>query len=74
MPIEIFNSLNELERNVYARIRELGNSFSGDVSIQDAKSKIDIASREIKFSFNQVINEYEQAFISSQELIKKSYT
>ena len=71
LPIEVHNSLNELERNVYARIGELGNSFSGDVSIQDAKSKIDIASREIKFSFNQVINEYEQAFISSQELIKK---
>ncbi|NAW88811.1 dynamin family protein [Photobacterium halotolerans] len=71
LPIDVHNSLNELERNVGVRIEELGNTFSGDVSIREAESKIDIASKEINFSFNQVINEYEQAFVRSQELIKK---
>jgi GTPase Era involved in 16S rRNA processing len=71
LPMDVHNSLNELERNVYARIGELGDTFSGDVSIREAESKVDVASKEIKFSFNRVINEYEQAFVRSQEIIKK---
>lgn len=71
LPIEVHDALNELERKVGVRIEELGNTFSGNVSINEAKSKIDIASKEINFSFNKVINEYEQAFERSQEIIKK---
>lgn len=70
LPIDVHNSLNELERNVYARIGELGDTFSGDVSSLEAKSKIDDASKNIQFLFNQSINEYERAFQSSQETIK----
>lgn len=71
LPIDVHNSLNELQKNVEARIQELGDRFHGEVSIHDAESKINIASGEIRFSFSQVINEYEQAFVSSQEIIKK---
>ncbi|HCG7916423.1 TPA: dynamin family protein [Vibrio parahaemolyticus] len=70
LPMEVHNSLNELERNVYARIGELGDTFSGDVSIHEAESKVDVASDNIKFLFNRSINEYEQAFERSQEIIK----
>lgn len=71
LPMDVHNSLNELERHVYARIKELGDTFSGDVSICEAESRIDVASKDIKFLFNRSINEYEQAFLSSQEIIKK---
>ncbi|WP_445769106.1 dynamin family protein [Rheinheimera sp.] len=71
LPMDVHNSLNELEKNVYARIGELGDTFSGDVSIREAESKIDVASKDIKFLFNRSINEYEKAFLSSQEIIKK---
>ncbi|MGL0822783.1 dynamin family protein [Vibrio vulnificus] len=71
LPMDVHNSLNELEINVYARIGELGDTFNGDVSIREAESKVDAASKDIKFLFNRSINEYEQAFLSSQEIIKK---
>ena len=71
LPMDVHNSLNEIETNVYARIGELSDTFSGDVSISEAESKIKIASDEIKFLFNQTINEYGQAFVQSQESIKK---
>ncbi|MCC9661496.1 dynamin family protein [Pseudoalteromonas sp. MB41] len=71
LPMGVHNSLNEIEINVYERIGELGDTFSGDVSISEAESRIDIASKEIKFSFNQVINEYEQVFQGAQENIKE---
>lgn len=71
LPMDVHNSLNELERNVYARIGELGDLFIGDVSSSEAESKIDVASKDIKFLFNRSINEYEKAFLSSQEIIKK---
>lgn len=70
LPIEVHNSLNELERNVYARIGELSDTFSGNVSTHEAESKVDVASDKIKFQFNRSINEYEQAFERSQEIIK----
>ncbi|MBN3198003.1 dynamin family protein [Pectobacterium brasiliense] len=71
LPIEVHNALNELEKNVYVRIGEQGDTFSDDVSIREAESKIDDASNDIKFLFNLSINEYEQAFLRSQEIIKK---
>jgi len=70
LPIEVHNSLNELETNVYARIGELSDTFSGNVSTYEAESKVDVASDNIKFLFNRSINEYEQAFERSQEIIK----
>lgn len=71
LPMDVHNALNELEKNVYARIGELGDTFNGDVSISEAESKVDTASQDISFLFNRSINEYEQAFLSSQEIIKK---
>lgn len=71
LPIDVHNALNEVEIYVYKRIGELGDTFSGKVSIQEAESKLDIASKEITFAFNRSINEYEQAFLLSQESIKK---
>ncbi|GHX71485.1 GTPase Era [Vibrio cholerae] len=71
LPMDVHNSLNEIEINVYKRIGELGDKFSGEVSISEAESRVDIASKEIKFSFNEVINKYEEVFQDSQENIKK---
>lgn len=71
LPMDVQNALNELEKNIEKRIDELGDTFTGDVSISEAESKIDIAAKEIKFSFSLVINEYEKAFLSSQEVIKQ---
>lgn len=70
LPMEVHNSLNKLEISVYARISELGDTFSGDVSIHEAESKVDVATDNIKFLFNRCSNEYEQAFERSQEIIK----
>ncbi|MCU8061016.1 dynamin family protein [Shewanella oncorhynchi] len=70
LPIDVHNALNDIEIDVYARIGELGDRFSGDVSNREAESKIDSASNDIKFLFNRSINEYEQAFVRSQEIIK----
>lgn len=71
LPIVVHNALNVLEKDGYARIGELGDTFSSDVSILEAESKLEDASKEIKFLFNRSINEYEQAFTSSQEIIKE---
>lgn len=71
LPMDVHNTLNELEKNIEKCIEELGDTFRGDASISEAESKIDIAVKEIKFSFSQVINEYEKAFLSSQEIIKQ---
>jgi ribosome biogenesis GTPase A len=71
LPMYVHNTLNELEKNVYVRIGELGDTFSCDVSIREAELKIDVASNDIKFLFNRSINEYEQAFLRSQEIIKE---
>jgi ribosome biogenesis GTPase A len=70
LPMEVHNSLNELEKSVYARISELGDTFSGVVSIHEVESKVDVATDNIKFLFNRCSNEYEQAFERSQEIIK----
>lgn len=70
LPMGVHNSLNEIEINVYERIGELGDTFSGDVSISEAESKADVATDNINFLFNRCINEYEQAFERSQEIIK----
>lgn len=71
LPKEVQHDLNELETNTYACIGKLGDTFSGDASIRDAESKIDVASKDIKLLFNKTINEYEQAFLRSQEIIKE---
>lgn len=71
LSMDIHNALNEVEIKVYERIGELGDTFSGEVSILEAESKLDVASKEIRFAFNRSINEYEQAFLLSQESIKK---
>lgn len=69
--MDVHNALNKLEIDVYARIRELGETFDGEVSKIEAESKIDFASKVIQSLFNQTINEYEQAFQRSQEIIKE---
>ncbi|WP_323975587.1 dynamin family protein [Aeromonas hydrophila] len=71
LPMDVHNALNDLEIDIYARIGELGDLFIGDVSSREAESKIDVASKDIKFLFNRSINEYEKAFLSSQEIIKQ---
>ncbi|TQQ54000.1 50S ribosome-binding GTPase [Vibrio cholerae] len=71
LPKGVHNSLNEIEIKIYKRIGELGDKFSGEASISEAESRVDIASKEIKFSFNEVINKYEEVFQDSQENIKK---
>ncbi|WP_278404712.1 dynamin family protein [Pseudoalteromonas ruthenica] len=71
LPEEVHNSLNELETNVYARIGELSDTFSGNVSTHEAESKVDVASKDIEFLFNRSINEYEKAFRNSQKIIKQ---
>lgn len=71
LPMDVHNDLNDLEIDVFSRIGELGDLFIGDVSSREAESKIDVASKDIKFLFNRSINEYEKAFLNSQEIIKQ---
>ncbi|HCT9108690.1 dynamin family protein [Proteus mirabilis] len=71
LPMDVHNDLNDLEIDVLSRIGELGDLFIGDVSSREAESKIDVASKDIKFLFNRSINEYEKAFLNSQEIIKQ---
>lgn len=71
LPIDVHDALNDIEANVYERIGELGDIFIGEVSTRVAESKIDVASKDITFLFNRSINEYEKAFVKSQEMIKE---
>lgn len=71
LPMDVHNALNDLEIDILTRIGELGDLFVGEVSSREAESKIDVASKDIKFLFNRSINEYEKAFLSSQEIIKQ---
>ena len=71
LPLDVHNVLNELESNVKTLIRDLGNDFRGETSVVEAESQVDKASQKIKFEFNRIINEYEQAFNRSQELMKQ---
>lgn len=71
LPIKVHDELNELENYVKTLLRKIGTKFRGELSVSDAESKVNIASQEIEFEFNRLINEYEQSFQNSQDLIKQ---
>lgn len=71
LPIKVHNELLELENKARVLLHEIGNNFSGEVSVSEAEQLVDEASKDIQFKFNQTINDYESAFQGSQELIKK---
>ncbi|MEX5790866.1 hypothetical protein AB6H32_05035 [Providencia hangzhouensis] len=71
LPMDVHNTLNNIEIDIYARIGKLGDMFIGDVSSKEAEFKIDNASKDIKFLFDCSINEYDKTFLRSQEIIKK---
>lgn len=70
LPLPVHNSLNKMEANVLGMIRELGDGFTGESSANIAQNKLDQAASHVHFTFNRTVNEYEQAFQESQELIK----
>ena len=71
LPIKVHNELNELESNVKTLLRNIGTKFRGEKAVSEAESQVNIASQELKFEFNRIINEYEQSFQHSQHLIKQ---
>jgi len=71
LPIKVHNELNELENNVKTLFRNIGTKFRGEKAVSEAESQVNIASQELKFEFNRIINEYEQSFQHSQHLIKQ---
>lgn len=71
LPIKVHNELNELENNVKTLLRNMGTKFRGEKAVSEAESQVNIASQELKFEFNRIINEYEQSFQHSQHLIKQ---
>ncbi|MEZ8644915.1 dynamin family protein [Vibrio cyclitrophicus] len=71
LPIKVHNELNELENNVKTLLRNIGTKFRGEKAVSEAESQVNIASQELKFEFNRIINEYEQSFQHSQHLIKQ---
>lgn len=71
LPMDVHNTLNDIEIDIYGRIGKLGDMFIGDVSSKEAAFKIDNASKDIKFLFDRSINEYDKIFLQSQEIIKK---
>ncbi|CAI2308056.1 dynamin family protein [Vibrio parahaemolyticus] len=70
LPEAVHDTLNMLEKQAFSTVEELGEHYNGDSTIRDAESMIDMTSSEITFKFNRFINEYEQAFVHSQEVIK----
>ncbi|MCK8045339.1 dynamin family protein [Shewanella sp. 1CM18E] len=70
LPMDVHNALNILKKQAYELVETLGNAYEGDVSVLEAESQVDLTSKEINFAFNRFINEYEQAFLRSQEIIK----
>lgn len=70
LPLEVHSSLNAIEAHVLGLIRELGDEFTGECSTNMAQSTLEQASNHVQFTFNRTINEYEQAFQESQQLIK----
>ncbi|EGQ8224801.1 dynamin family protein [Vibrio cholerae] len=71
LPIKVHNELNELENSIKTLLRNIGTKFRGELSISEAESQVNIASQEISFEFHRLINEYEQVFQRSQDLIKQ---
>lgn len=71
LPSEVHDDLNERENHIKTLLRNIGAKFRGEVRVGEAKSQVTTASQEINFGFNQIINEYEQSFKRSQDLIKK---
>lgn len=70
LPLKVHNSLNVIEANVLELIRVLGDEFTGESSANIAQNMLEQASGRVQFTFNRTINDYEQAFQESQELIK----
>ncbi|MEZ7206286.1 dynamin family protein [Pseudoalteromonas sp. DY56-GL79] len=71
LPEAVHDTLNMLEKQAFSTVEELGEHYNGDSTIRDAESMLDMTSSEITFKFNRFINEYEQAFVHSQEVIKE---
>lgn len=71
LPIKVHDTLNILEKKIFSTVEELGEDYKGNTGIRKAKALLDKTSSKITFKFNRFINEYEQAFIRSQELIKE---
>ena len=70
LPENVQKKLNKTEMEVYAKIRTLGDAFTGEASIRSAEQRLDVAASEIEFAFKKTINDYEEAFQSSQGIIK----
>ncbi|PMH44657.1 50S ribosome-binding GTPase [Vibrio sp. 10N.286.49.B3] len=71
LPAAVQDKLTEMEQLISMRITEIGSDFVGDVTPQSAENRLKMAIRDVEFSFKKVVNEYEQAFQNSQEIIKK---
>lgn len=71
LPAAVQGSLTEMEQSISMRITDMGGDFIGDVTPRSAKSRLEMAVSEVEFSFKKIVNEYEQAFQNSQEIIKK---
>ncbi|WP_252180142.1 dynamin family protein [Endozoicomonas sp. 4G] len=70
LPEGVQHELDEIEAAVYTLIRTLGEDFDGEASVDSAHQQLDTAARDVEFAFKKTINNYEQAFDRSQELIK----
>ena len=70
LPEAVQKQLNIMEKDVYDLIRTLGDDFAGEASINSARQRLDMTARDVEFAFKKTINNYEQAFDRSQELIK----
>lgn len=71
LPKSVHDELNILEKQAFLTLDALGANYEGDTNARDAEAKLNMTLNEITFKFNLFINEYEQAFEQSQELIKK---
>ncbi|WP_282174692.1 dynamin family protein [Vibrio diabolicus] len=71
LPTAVQDQLTEMEQSISMRVTDMGRDFVGDATPRSAESRLEMAVSEIEFSFKKVVNEYEQAFQNSQEVIKK---
>lgn len=69
LPEDTVDVLVELDVEIREFIKEVAGELKGNVSPSKAKAKVDEADSLVRFKFNKLVNEYEKAFMKSQEII-----
>lgn len=74
LPEATEQALTELEGQSAYHINAIASNFTGSTTLEKAESKMEEAESTLRFVFNMLLNEYEDAFVASQQAIKDDLT